>query len=106
MCGFQSEPVIALRPEDTEKYEKEAGIRSKSSDTHAEIAFVNELDTEVDIYWINFAGSRELYCRLAPNDRVDLVTFLTHPWVITDDAGSYIGLVLPRRDPTTVVLGE
>ncbi len=106
VCGYETDAVIALRPEDTEKCEEEADTRSRASDTQTEIAFINNLDTGVSIYWINFAGSREIYRRLAPNDRVDLVTFLTHPWVITDDAGSCIGLVLPRRDPTTVVLGD
>ncbi|MFQ5974021.1 MAG: hypothetical protein ACE5Q3_16975, partial [Alphaproteobacteria bacterium] len=95
---------VILKPGDAEKCDQEARVHSLNSDTRIEVTLISELDSTVNVYWIDFAGTRELYNKLAPNDRVDLATFLTHPWVITDTAGSCVALVLPQEDATTIVL--
>ncbi|MFQ5929825.1 MAG: hypothetical protein ACE5MK_08995 [Acidobacteriota bacterium] len=97
---------IIVSPDDTIKCDQEAHIHSINSNTRTEIAFINKLDSRVNVYWIDFAGARKLYSKLAPNGRVDLITFLTHPWVITDATDRCLGLVLPQETPTRVVLAD
>ena len=42
-----------------------------------------------------------------PDDgRIQLETFVTHPWVVSDAAGGALGVALPRATGSTVVVGE
>ena len=61
-----------------------------------DLTFSNQRDQAVKLYWIDYAGVRQFYNELQPNESILMNTFITHPWVITD-AGTEecINLVMP-----------
>ena len=57
--------------------------RSTEYSTPAPITFINRSSTPVDIYWIDYQGSRMLYhAELAAGTSWQTSTFLTHPWLV------------------------
>ncbi len=76
--------------------------RSVTGTTRTSITFVNESGGTVRVLWLNYSGGRQLYKTLAPGARYVQGTFLTHPWVVVDEAGRCIGYVLP--EPKTYVI--
>ena len=49
---------------------------------HAIIKFINELSSDVDLYWIDYEGNRVFYRTIYANSEYTQHTFLTHPWLI------------------------
>jgi len=49
---------------------------------HARIKFVNELSSDVDLYWIDYEGNRVFYRTIYANSEYSRDTFLSHPWLI------------------------
>lgn len=48
----------------------------------AGIQFVNELDYAVDLFWIDYTGSRVLYGTIAAFGTRFQPTYTTHPWIL------------------------
>jgi hypothetical protein len=76
----QPAPVLA----DKHPAEKR-GVKSISSDVAATIRVFNSSGKTMKVYWINFKGERELAATLKDGEALDRTTFLTHPWLITDE---------------------
>jgi hypothetical protein len=74
---------------------QEDSLRSLESVTATSIRFVNQTDITVDVYWLDLDGQRVKYATLAPGETLDQATFLTHPWVVTNTAGTCLGIFLP-----------
>jgi virginiamycin B lyase len=69
--------------------------RSVDSDTPVDLTFVNDTDATVEVYWLAFDGERRLWFTLAPEERVEQGTYLTHPWLVLDaDTGECVGYTL------------
>jgi VHL beta domain len=62
----------------------EGAARSLNNDMPTELSFLNQKTVPVKVYWLDFAGVRQFYSDLAPNQQIKQPTFLTHPWVVTD----------------------
>ena len=78
------------------------GVRSLNSDVQAAITFQNDSAQTVKIYWLGFKGERVFYQRLLPGETYAQETFLTHPWVVTDDKANAWALHYAQRKPLTV----
>ncbi len=78
------------------------GLKSDHSRIATTITFVNKSGEPVRIYWLDFNGDRVLYGKLGSEDALTLATFLTHPWLITDDSGSVWYIYHPAAFPRTV----
>jgi hypothetical protein len=63
----------------------EPSRRSFRSDVATEIRFVNKSNSVVRVYWLDFGGHRKLYYVLRPGESYDQSTYITHPWVATDE---------------------
>ena len=50
--------------------------------TQAGIVFINDLNFAVDVYWINYSGSRVFYHTIAGGEFHVQQTYLTHPWIV------------------------
>jgi hypothetical protein len=61
-------------------------LRSQTGDTPTSIVFMNESGRELAIYWVNYAGQPVFYRFLDPGDFYVQQTYLTHPWMIYDQA--------------------
>jgi von Hippel-Lindau disease tumor supressor len=81
---------------------EEKGIKSVNSDVEAKIKFVNKSEKTIKVYWLDFDGDRKLYQTLKDGESCELETFLTHPWVITDENDNAWYLYFPDAQPRTV----
>ncbi|MFW7381572.1 MAG: hypothetical protein ACOH5I_22380 [Oligoflexus sp.] len=50
------------------------------------------------IHWLNYAGARVLYTDINPGFQVQIETFETHPWLISDLAGNCKGIYVTIQD--------
>jgi hypothetical protein len=79
-------------------------VRSVESEVATEIQFVNQRDSQVLIYWVDFEGQRQLYSTLEPGEAVDQETYLTHPWLVTDAQQAVLGIYHPAAEARVVVI--
>lgn len=72
-------------------------MRSLKGDQSTNITFINTRSNPIHLYWRNYDGARVSYGTVAANGgRKDQQTFVTHPWVITDDnTGEVLGIWNP-----------
>jgi hypothetical protein len=77
---------------------------SLNSNTPTEMVFVNQTSGILYTYWIDFGGNRVLYSTIMPGQRVEQPTYLTHPWLVIDDAMKCRGLFMPGREKKTIVI--
>lgn len=59
-------------------------FRSVHSIIESPVRFVNLTGRQVDVIWINYRGEEVLQATLMKNNRLDLNTFMTHPWIAVD----------------------
>lgn len=79
---------------------EEASLKSASSTTSTNITFKNSSSGKIHIYWLDFNGKRVEYGKSGnqASGGIDAgvsytqQTYLTHPWLITDDNGNCQGI--------------
>ena len=63
-------------------------VKSTLGDTPlADVTFVNASPGTRTVAWIDYNGGVVHYSTLAPGQSYAVNTYLTHPWLIVDDAG-------------------
>ena len=82
-------------------------LKSENSGVSTYIKFVNAYGAKVDIYWINYNGQAVFFGSLDPGQSVVQQTYLTHPWVIYDQAlGSPIVGFLPGEQEAEAFIAK
>lgn len=81
---------------------EEAGIKSGASLVEARITFINDSDATIRVYWLDFRGARVLYHTLKPGEAAVQVTYLGHPWLITDEDDNAWQLYYPDAQPRKI----
>jgi von Hippel-Lindau disease tumor supressor len=81
---------------------EEKGIKSVSHDVEATLKFVNKSGKTVKVYWLDYEGDRKLYQTLQDGESYDQPTYLTHPWVITDENDDAWYVYFPDAQPRSV----
>jgi VHL beta domain len=82
-------------------------LRSQDGNTPTSIVFVNDYDKEIVVYWVNYTGHLVFYNFLAPNDFYIQQTYLTHPWIVYDQAtGLPIEGFLPIAREAIALVGK
>lgn len=81
---------------------EEKNLKSVHSDVEALITFHNVSGRPVKVYWLDFAGNRVLYLTLQDGDKVGQATYLTHPWVVTDENDDALALYYADGQSRTV----
>jgi len=61
------------------------------------------LAERVTVYWIDFKGARVFYNSLAPGESYTQQTYVTHPWIVVDDDGRCLELLVPNAAGTYAV---
>jgi hypothetical protein len=56
------------------------------------------------VCWVDKKGERRLYLELKPGESGEIGTYLSHPWVVTDEHGNALGLYYPDGQKRTVTL--
>ena len=74
------------RESDTDDSQKSSRKKLKSdpSMVHSFVRFLNCTLRRVDVVWLNYEGIGIRYRTLAPNQWVDVNTFVGHPWIFRD----------------------
>ncbi len=85
---------------------QERSLRSVSSTTASRVEFVNQSTTTKVIYWLSYTGERVRFATLPPLWWLNQATYLTHPWVVTDEAGGCVGIYLSAANPATVTIRD
>ncbi len=78
------------------------GLRSRTSTVATELRFVNRSGQTVHVYWLDYEGQRRFYQALRDGESYDQPTFLTHPWLVTDERGAAWKVYLPTERPQTI----
>jgi TIR domain/VHL beta domain len=84
--------------------DQEKHLRSQATTESAEISFANRSPETRRIYWLNFDGVRVLYASLASGQTVDSQTYMTHPWLVANDADECKAIYMPTTSPREVDL--
>ncbi|WP_157432787.1 MULTISPECIES: hypothetical protein [unclassified Actinoplanes] len=91
--------TVTILPADHER-----DLRSVESDRETEIRFVNRRDEPIVINWLDYRGKRENYGILAAGGVREQVTYVNHPWVITDLRGRALAILLPDTRPAQATI--
>jgi von Hippel-Lindau disease tumor supressor len=82
---------------------EKAGLKSGEYEIETTIKFVNKSKKTVKIYWINFDGERETRKTLKDEETYEVeTTYLTHPWLVTDENDNAWYIYFPDAQPRTV----
>src|SRR5688572_2703332 len=65
--------------------EKQKVAVSISGKIKTQINFVNDSGKIRKVYWLNYQGKREPWKVLKAGESNNISTYLTHPWLITDN---------------------
>mmetsp|Transcript_44629 Transcript_44629/g.50029 ORF Transcript_44629/g.50029 Transcript_44629/m.50029 type:complete len:113 (-) Transcript_44629:636-974(-) len=81
MGNYASSSSSARRSERVDDFRSfSRHARSIEAETENFVTFVNETDSPVTLYWLDYKGRRKTYGIIAPGEIHEQYTFLTHPW--------------------------
>ena len=69
-------------------------VRSVDSKRPAVIQFANSSGRPLKIYWLDFQGRRQFYHELKSGQDYRQPTYVNHPWIAVDSAGTCVDGVL------------
>lgn len=79
--------------------------RTLESRFQTTIYFYNDSQTAVRLYWLNANGSRAFVIALNPGQNTTATTYVSQPWVVTDEKDNALGLYYPDAQPRTIRIG-
>lgn len=62
------------------------------------IDFRNNSSQPVQIFWLNYSGEREKYSDLQSNKSYTQQTYLSHPWMVTNQLDECLKIYFPTKD--------
>ena len=73
---------------------RESAMRSTSPgvDTTTGLHFFNGTGAPVNVYWLNYSGTRQFQSTVQPYGYARYGTYATHPWVVTDETNRCLGI--------------
>ncbi|MCB1211646.1 MAG: prolyl oligopeptidase family serine peptidase [Verrucomicrobiales bacterium] len=66
--------------------------------------FINKLDADVDLFWINQQGEHASYGRIRANSTREQHTFDGHVWLITSRTGEHLAVVEAEATVKTLII--
>jgi hypothetical protein len=83
----------------------EESLRSLEGTSATSVTFVNASSVPVRTYWLNYQGKRVFYSEIAPGRNFVQQTYVTHPWVITNNrAGDCVAIFQPTPEPGVALI--
>ena len=76
----------------------EPNYRSEASEVPISLAFQNQGDETLRLHWLDFKGGRVFYGAIDPGFQLQIDSFQTHPWLITDVNNRCLAIFVGRRD--------
>lgn len=95
-------PLVALN------CSQESSVRSVSYEVPTYIRFNNTTAQSIIVYWLNYEGQRDptenQKITIAPGQSGFRITFLTHPFLVTDANGKCLAIYQPIREPSLAII--
>ena len=79
--------------------------RTSDDQTETSIHFINRLDQEVNVFWLDENGERQAYGSLKPTEERDQHTFVGHAWLIAAHNGDLISVYDAGNQPGVAIIG-
>ncbi|MBI2924772.1 MAG: hypothetical protein HYY24_03600 [Verrucomicrobia bacterium] len=86
------------------KPDAQAVRASPESTRDTSILFLNRRATEVSLHWLDFKGERRFYAKVGAGQTHAQQTFSGHRWLITDEAGQPLGVIVADDEPSKAVI--
>ncbi len=83
---------------------EESALRSEATTTPTSIVFINKSNDIRKVYWLDHTGKRIPYGRLMDGNVLSLRTYITHPWVITDDEDNCKFIYMPTTSAQSIAI--
>jgi len=83
-----------------------ADKRSIESKRNTTLRFKNFSKEIRKIYWLDYEGEKVHYKTLYPDESYFQNTFMTHPWLVTDNQGRELGVYYPKNSISDVILED
>jgi hypothetical protein len=87
-----------------QRHAVEGTIGSINSKIAAELTFVNQSGRTIKVYWLDYGGTRKHYRTLAKGESYVQQTFVSHPWVVTDEDDNAWYVYFPEGQPRTILI--
>lgn len=68
------------------------------------VTFENRMPGEIVVYWIDMDGRRRRYAAIAPGGQHDQHTYAGHVWLVTDQAGTPLGVFEAAEEESRAVI--
>jgi hypothetical protein len=68
------------------------------------LKFINQLDEDLDLFWINQEGEHQRYGAIKTRSERDQHTFEGHVWLITNRTGEHLAIVEAEATPKTLII--
>jgi CHAT domain/VHL beta domain len=84
----------------------EIQYRSLSGKVPTAIQIINKRKLPIKVYWLNYQGERQYYFDLEAGKKRHQKTFVSHPWLITDNQNSptCLGIFSPTNKLGSIIL--
>jgi hypothetical protein len=92
-------------PEPHSSCETENSQRSQEGVAQAELTVINLTDATFDLFWLDYDGERVFYQAIPPSSTRPQPTWVTHPWILADEAGTCYLLVEVTAVQQTMTIG-
>lgn len=79
-------------------------VRSISGDVPTSVRFANRSGARIRIHWLDYQGMRKLYQTLDDGAQYVQKTFITHPWLVTDERNNALSVYFPDAQPRTITI--
>lgn len=83
--------------------ELEGTVRSTSATTPMRFQLQNTSNEALELFWLDYNGQRQSYSTLAPGHKVNMITYVTHPWLIARDWDNSCIYLVPDPGMESVV---
>ena len=84
---------------------EEKGTKSISGDVETTIKFVNKSKQTIKVYWLDYEGERVARETVKDGGSYEVAkTYLTHPWLITDEKDNARYVYFPDAQARTVTI--
>lgn len=81
------------------------GLKSVEGRQKTSVRFVNEMNEDVDVYWMNYNGQRQYWFMLGPGEEREQPTYVTHPWlVVTSNNATFLASIIGRADKQVITV--
>jgi alpha-glucosidase len=70
------------------------------------VRFDNDTSEPLSLYWLDFSGQRKSYGKVGPKSKRAMETYVTHAWLVVDDQGRAVALVVAQPEDGVAVITD